>query len=136
VRENPHIVIGGGVALIGAALAPALVPLIISAASFARNAATAARWASGGPASLGDVVAGGLLAVAQSAASGHLSPLIGWLAGTALGFAAWYISDVVWWLVDSILHGGYREHVEAVARMAASCQSMGGCEVACVKLGY
>jgi hypothetical protein len=118
VRDHPDLIIIGGAGVVATALAPVLVPLILSGVGFTTAGVAAGSWAAGVHASIGNVAAGSLFALAQSVAAGGLLPIVGWLASAGLGLSAGMITDVVRILYLRVSTGWYREYVVTAAGVA------------------
>jgi hypothetical protein len=118
VRDHPDLIIIGGAGVVATALAPVLVPLILSGVGFSASGVVAGSWAAGVHASIGNVAGGSLFALAQSVAAGGLLPIVGWLASAGLGLSAGMITDVVRILFLRLSTGWYREYVTTAAGVA------------------
>jgi hypothetical protein len=93
VKKNPRIVLIGGCTIASAALAPVLMPLILSSLGFGAGGIAAGSVAAGIHAAIGNVAAGSLFAMCQAVGAGAALPLVGWLASAGLGLAAGAIVD-------------------------------------------
>jgi hypothetical protein len=108
IRENPTIVIAGGAAAVGAALAPVLIPLLLHGVGFGGGGVVAGSWAAGVHASLGNVAAGGLFSLAQSVGAGGALPLVGYLAGAGLGLSVSFAAETVRFVLMKLLERGIK----------------------------
>jgi hypothetical protein len=111
VEDHPDLVLIGGATVVSAALAPVLIPLILNGLGFGAGGVVAGSWAAGVHAYLGNVVAGSLFALAQSAGAGAALPLVGWLASAGLGLSAGLIADVIRILIKKILASGFTQYL-------------------------
>jgi galactitol-specific phosphotransferase system IIC component len=83
----------GGCTIASAALAPVLMPLILSGLGFGAGGVVSGSVAASIHAAIGNVAAGSLFAMCQAVGAGAALPLVGWLASAGLGLVAGIIID-------------------------------------------
>jgi hypothetical protein len=89
VKDHPHVILIGGVTIVTAALVPILLPVILNGAGFTAGGVVAGSWADGVHASIGNVAAGSLFAMAQSIGAGGALPLSVWPAADGEARGEW-----------------------------------------------
>jgi hypothetical protein len=108
IRKHPTIAVAGGVATVGAALAPILIPLLLHGVGFGGGGVVAGSWAAGVHASLGNVAAGGLFSLSQSVGAGGALPLVGYLAGAGLGLSISFAAETVRFVLMKLWERGIK----------------------------
>jgi hypothetical protein len=115
VKDHPHVILIGGVTIVTAALVPILLPVILNGAGFTAGGVAAGSWAAGVHASIGNVAAGSLFAMAQSIGAGGALPLSVWLASAGLGLSAGAIAEIIRRLMARLVESGILKHMKIIA---------------------
>jgi hypothetical protein len=113
VKAHPELVAAGAAAVIGAALAPVLVPLVLSSVGFGAGGVAAGSLAAGMHAAIGNVAAGSLFALAQSVGAGAALPLTGYLVSA--GLSAALAAKIAQWLKTQLADGKLRKCIRDVS---------------------
>jgi hypothetical protein len=109
VKAHPELVAAGAAAVIGAALAPVLVPAVLGGVGFGAGGVAAGSLAAGVHALIGNVAAGSLFALAQAIGAGAALPLIGYLVSA--GLSAALTAKIVQWLKKELADGKLLRYV-------------------------
>jgi hypothetical protein len=115
VKDHPRVILIGGVTIVTAALVPILLPVILNGAGFTAGGVAAGSWAAGVHASIGNVAAGSLFAIAQSIGAGGALPLSVWLASAGLGLSAGAIAEIIRRLMARLMESGILHHMKIIA---------------------
>jgi hypothetical protein len=116
VKAHPELVAAGAAAVIGAALAPVLVPAVLGGVGFGAGGVAAGSLAAGVHALIGNIAAGSLFAFAQAIGAGAALPLIGYLVSA--GLSAALTAKIVQWLKMELADGKLLQYIRYVSNSA------------------